>query len=49
MVFKDYLIDHPERARAYGELKVALQENSPGMREYVAGKQDFVLETIELP
>lgn len=48
LLFRDYLIDHPDRARAYGELKVSLQKNVPGMREYVAGKGAFIIETIEL-
>jgi GrpB-like predicted nucleotidyltransferase (UPF0157 family) len=49
LLFRDYLIDHPERAEAYGELKLTLQKgNKSGMREYVDGKQDFILETIEL-
>lgn len=48
LLFRDYLIDHPDRVRAYGELKVSLQKNVPGMREYVAGKGAFIIETIEL-
>ena len=49
LLFRDYLIDHPERTQAYGELKLTLQKaNRSGMREYVDGKTDFILKTIEL-
>lgn len=49
LLFRDYLVDHPERAQMYGDLKLALQkENVGGMREYLDGKERFILETIEL-
>jgi GrpB-like predicted nucleotidyltransferase (UPF0157 family) len=49
LLFRDYLIDHPERAEEYGNMKVRLQnDNTSGMREYLDGKRDFILGTIEL-
>jgi len=47
--FRDYLITHPERAKAYEELKVksaAIHRNDRG--GYVLSKNDFINETIKL-
>ncbi len=47
--FRDYLIDHPDLAAEYGELKKNLaRENTRGMGEYCAGKDDFVHKVLLL-
>ena len=48
IVFRDYMRDHPEDARRYGELKIRLAEiNTKGMAEYLDGKKDFIERIIE--
>ncbi len=46
LAFKDYLIQHPETARAYGTLKKDLAERFPtDMESYMGGKDAFVKKT----
>jgi len=43
LLFRDYLISHPETARAYGELKISLASRFPRDRAaYTAGKDKFI-------
>jgi GrpB-like predicted nucleotidyltransferase (UPF0157 family) len=43
LAFRDYLISHPEVARAYGELKQQLAERFPNdIYAYMDGKNSFV-------
>ncbi|MBX4933014.1 GrpB family protein [Rhizobium bangladeshense] len=47
--FRDYVRDHPERARAYAELKRRLAVEAGGDRDfYTGGKTEFVSETVRL-
>ena len=49
LLFRDYLISHPERAEAYRQLKHQLLEQYAGERaEYTDGKADFVKKTLQL-
>lgn len=46
LVFRDYLIQHPEAARAYGTLKKNLAEKFPtDIESYMDGKDTFINET----
>ena len=46
LAFRDYLIQHPETARAYGDLKRGLAERFPtDMEAYMDGKDAFIRET----
>lgn len=46
LAFRDYLIQHPEIARAYGMLKKDLAERFPtDMESYMGGKDAFVKKT----
>lgn len=46
--FKEYLMNHPDEARKYGELKLRLAQQSPDhVREYQAGKEAFCAEITE--
>ncbi len=46
LAFRDYLIQHPETARAYGDLKRNLAERFPtDMEAYMDGKDAFIKET----
>lgn len=48
--FRDYLIAHPDAARAYETLKLSLAEAAPvdaGREQYLRGKHDFIAETLE--
>ena len=46
LAFRDYLREHPETARAYGDLKKDLAERFPtDMEAYMEGKDAFVKET----
>jgi GrpB-like predicted nucleotidyltransferase (UPF0157 family) len=46
LAFRDYLREHPEVARAYGDLKADLAAKFPADKEaYMAGKDAFVKET----
>lgn len=48
LAFKNYLIQHPESAKRYGELKVALAAQFPEEHErYQQGKQRFINEVVE--
>jgi len=45
LVFRDYLIDHPGEAEAYGRLKTALARRHPDdIQAYMAGKDGFIKE-----
>jgi GrpB-like predicted nucleotidyltransferase (UPF0157 family) len=47
--FRDYMIAHPERAAAYGRLKVGLARRFPhNIEGYMRGKDEFIRETIDL-
>jgi GrpB-like predicted nucleotidyltransferase (UPF0157 family) len=47
--FRDYLIDNPERAKAYESLKIELATKYKNDRgSYVLSKTDFVKETLTL-
>lgn len=46
LLFRDYLIDHPEAAREYEQLKVRLASAFPNDRvAYTNGKHEFVVST----
>ena len=46
LAFRDYLTNHPDVARAYGDLKAALAEEFPtDIEAYMDGKDAFVRET----
>lgn len=48
LLFRDYLIDHPERAREYEALKLRLSSESPHDRvAYAQGKAEFITSTTE--
>ncbi|RXZ79447.1 hypothetical protein EBB07_23000 [Paenibacillaceae bacterium] len=45
--FKTYLINHPEEAKAYGELKIHLAKQSPDdVHIYQNGKEAFCNELM---
>ena len=47
--FRDYLIAHPDRARAYEQLKVDLAaKHSNDRGKYVVSKTDFIKKTLDL-
>lgn len=47
MIFRDYLISHPERAKAYDELKLKLASMYSGNRKaYTSSKNSFISDTI---
>ncbi len=47
LLFRDYLIAHPETARAYGELKIRLaQEFTHDRTGYTVGKNEFIAEIM---
>ena len=47
--FRDYLLDHPQRARAYEELKIALAVQYKNNRVgYRMAKDQFIEETMKL-
>ncbi len=49
LAFRDYMIEHPERAKAYSELKRKLAAEHPeSMNEYMDGKDAFIKETIQM-
>ncbi|RUM05239.1 GrpB family protein [Rhizobium chutanense] len=49
ILFRDYLREHPERARAYAELKRRLAVEAGGDLDfYTDGKTGFVSETVRL-
>ncbi len=49
IIFRDYLIKNPSRAKMYRELKLNLAaSNTKGMLEYLEGKSPFVRETLRL-
>ncbi|OZM57578.1 hypothetical protein CIB95_04190 [Lottiidibacillus patelloidae] len=46
--FKEYLLLHPKRAKAYGDLKIALAKQFPDNHyDYQEGKQEFVEELVK--
>ena len=49
ILFRDYLRDHPERAKAYADLKRRLAVKADGDWDfYTGGKTEFVSETLRL-
>ncbi len=45
LLFRDYLVGHPETTRAYGELKARLAETHRGDRvAYTRAKTEFIVE-----
>ncbi|MBY5809040.1 GrpB family protein [Rhizobium leguminosarum] len=49
ILFRDYLRDHPERAKAYADLKRRLAAEADGdWGFYTGGKTEFVSETVRL-
>lgn len=47
--FRDYLIDHPEAAQAYADLKMRLAEtHAMDLKAYQEGKLDFVQQVLEM-
>ncbi|MFS8144064.1 GrpB family protein [Rhizobium sp. BR 249] len=49
ILFRDYLREHPERAKAYADLKRRLAAEADGDWDfYTGGKSAFVSETIQL-
>ena len=49
ILFRDYLIAHPEKAKQYMELKQCLFEKHEGVREcYTKDKHEFVQEILRL-
>lgn len=49
LAFRDYLISHPERAKAYSDLKQQLAAEYPNsMDDYITGKDAFIRETDQL-
>jgi len=49
ILFRDYLIEHPERAKKYSDLKQKLLEKHGGEREnYTKEKENYINETLEL-
>lgn len=48
LVFRDYLIDHPEAAKQYGLLKRKLAQFHPNDRTaYTVGKSEFIANVME--
>jgi GrpB-like predicted nucleotidyltransferase (UPF0157 family) len=48
LAFKEYLLNHPEDARRYGELKIYLAKKFPNnTHEYQKGKELFVNELVK--
>lgn len=48
LLFRDYLIDHPEEAAAYGDLKRNLQEQYPQDRvSYTKAKAPYIQQVIQ--
>lgn len=46
--FKEYLMNHPDEAKKYGELKLHLAKQSPdNVRVYQAGKEAFCTEIVK--
>jgi GrpB-like predicted nucleotidyltransferase (UPF0157 family) len=46
LAFKEYMIAHPEEAKAYSELKQKLAKQFPtDMKSYIEGKDPFIKET----
>ena len=48
LLFRDYLIAHPELAREYAELKTRLAASEHDRVAYTAGKTEFVLRVTAL-
>ena len=46
--FKEYLMNHPDEAKKYGELKLHLAKQSPdNVSVYQAGKEAFCTEIVK--
>lgn len=49
LLFRDYLIDHPETAKEYEALKLRLADNHPNDRiAYTNGKTEFVVRVTQI-
>ena len=49
IIFRDYLIDHPEKAKEYEELKIELNKKYSKDRDtYTKMKEDFIKQILEL-
>ena len=49
LLFRDYLVEHPETAREYEALKMALARHYPNDRDtYTEGKTEFVVRVTEV-
>lgn len=47
LAFRDYLRNHPETVREYGQLKKKLSETAKDRASYTEGKSDFVNKILE--
>ena len=47
LLFRDYLIEHPELAEEYATLKIRLAEESSDRAEYTQAKTEFIERTTE--
>jgi len=48
IIFRDYLLNHPEDAAAYERLKVKLAKKFPNRSgDYTEGKSDFIYQIVE--
>ncbi|MEL6592256.1 MAG: GrpB family protein [Bacteroidota bacterium] len=49
LLFRDYLLAHPEELQAYQALKLILQQENSGNRQtYTEGKHDFITRILQL-
>ncbi len=49
LLFRDYLIEHPETAQEYQDLKISLSSTYPNDRiAYTKGKTDFIVKVTEI-
>ena len=48
LMFRDYLIAHPDVAKAYGALKQRIAGASGDRREYAEAKTDFILRVTDI-
>jgi GrpB-like predicted nucleotidyltransferase (UPF0157 family) len=49
LLFRDYLIEHPDIAKEYNTIKVRLAENFPNDRvTYTQAKTEFIVQVTQL-
>ena len=49
LLFRDYLIEHPQTAKEYQDLKISLSSKYPNDRiAYTKGKTDFIVKVTEM-